>query len=115
MPQPKDSEPLRPVVFAILMALNEESKHGYGIMKVVNEQMDRRVVLGPGTLYRTLKELRDQGLIDYTPSPTDADARRRYYAITAEGRQAAHAEAARMAEWVDLARRGRLLEGGGSG
>jgi DNA-binding PadR family transcriptional regulator len=109
-----DPEPLRSVVFAILIALNEESKHGYGLMKVVNEQMRRRAVLGPGTLYRTLKELRDEGLIEYAPSPTDADSRRRYYKITAEGRQAARAEAARMADWVDLARRGRLLRGGGA-
>jgi DNA-binding PadR family transcriptional regulator len=115
MPRAQDPEPLRPVVFAILIALNEESKHGYGIMKVVNEQMGRRAVLGPGTLYRTLKELRDQGLIEYAPSPTDADARRRYYRITAAGRGVARTEAARMADWVDLARRGRLLQGGGSG
>lgn len=114
MAQRKDSEPLRPVVFAILIALNEESKHGYGIMKIVNQQMGRRAVLGPGTLYRTLKELRDEGLIEYAPASTNADARRRYYRITAEGRQIARAEAARMADWVDLARRGRLLHGGGS-
>ena len=111
MPERKDPEPLRPVVFAILIALNEESKHGYGTVKVVNEQMGRRAVLGPGTLYRTLKELRDGGLIEYAPSPTHADARRRYYRITAEGRQVARTEAARMADWVDLARRGRLLRG----
>jgi DNA-binding PadR family transcriptional regulator len=110
----ESKEPLRPLVFAILIALNEESKHGYGIMKVVNEQMGRRALLGPGTLYRTLKELRDEGFIDYTAAPKDADSRRRYYAITAAGREAARAEAARMADWVDLARRGRLLQGGGA-
>ena len=114
MSRTQGTEPLRPVVFAILIALNEESQHGYGIMKVVNEQMGRRAVLGPGTLYRTLKELRDDGLIEYAKSPTDADARRRYYRITTEGRQVARTEAARMADWVDLARRGRLLRGGGT-
>jgi DNA-binding PadR family transcriptional regulator len=114
VPERKDPEPLRPLVFAILIALNEESQHGYGIMKVVNEQMGRRAVLGPGTLYRTLKELRDEGLIDYAPSPADADPRRRYYAITSEGRRAARLEAPRVADWVDLAKRGRLLQRGGA-
>lgn len=113
-PVRKEPEPLRPVVFAILVALSDESKHGYGIMKTVNEQMGRRAVLGAGTLYRTLKELREEGLIEYAPTPTDADARRRYYRLTVEGRQAARAEAARMASWVDLARKGRLLQGGGA-
>jgi len=110
-PRP-DIEPLRPVVFAILIALNEERLHGYGLMKVVNERLQRRAVLGAGTLYRTLKEMRDDGLIDYARAPSDTDARRRYYAITPEGRAVARAEAARMAEWVDAARAGRLLQGG---
>ena len=114
MAELNDPKPLRPVVFAILIALNEESQHGYGIMKVVNEQMGRRAVLGPGTLYRTLKELRDEGLVDYAPTPADADPRRRYYTITSEGRRTAHREAVRMADWVALARKGRLLQGGGS-
>jgi DNA-binding PadR family transcriptional regulator len=114
MAERKDPDPLRPVVFAILIALNDESKHGYGIMKIVNERMGRRAVLGPGTLYRTLKELRDEGLIEYAPSPTEGDARRRYYMITAKGRRTARAEAERMADWVDLAKRGRLLQGGGA-
>lgn len=111
MPEKDELESLRPVVFAILIALNEESRHGYGIMKVVNEQMGRRAVLGPGTLYRTLKELRDDGLIEYAPAPAESDSRRRYYRITSEGRRAARAEATRMAAWVDAARAGRLLQG----
>jgi len=110
-----DAEPLRPVVFAILVALHEESRHGYAIMQLVNERMQRRAVLGPGTLYRTLKELRDAGLIDYAPAPPDADSRRRYYKITTVGRDAARAEAARMEAWVDVARAGRLLKGEGAG
>ena len=104
--------PLRPLVFAILIALNEDSRHGYALMNVVNERMNRRALLGPGTLYRTLKELREDGLIEYAPAPSDADPRRRYYAITVEGRAAARAEAARMASWVEAARKGRLLGGG---
>ncbi len=105
-----DPEPLKPLDFAILLALNEQDRHGYGIMKVVNQQLRRRALLGPGTLYRTLKELREEGLIDHASAPVDADPRRRYYRITPQGRRAAHLEATRMAAWVDVARAGRLLE-----
>lgn len=110
-PKPPEIEPLRPLIFAILVALNEEDRHGYGIMKVVNEQLQRRALLGPGTLYRTLKELKDDGLIEHAPAPDEADSRRQYYRITAKGRRVAEAEAARMAEWVDVARAGQLLKG----
>ncbi len=105
-----DPEPLKPLDFAILLALNERDRHGYGIMKLVNQQLRRRALLGPGTLYRTLKELREAGLIDYASAPADADSRRRYYRITPQGRRAAQLEATRMANWVDLARTGRLLD-----
>ena len=103
-------EPLRPLVFAILLALNEQDRHGYGIMQVANQQLRRRALLGPGTLYRTLKELREDGLIAYAPAPADADSRRHYYQITPQGRRAARLEASRMAAWVDVARAGSLLE-----
>ena len=103
-------EPLRPDVFAILVALNERNQHGYGLMKRVNEQLRRRALLGPGTLYRVLKELREEGLIEYARTPAGADARRRYYQITPEGRRVARNEAIRMAAWVEVAREGRLLD-----
>lgn len=104
-----EASALRPIVFAVLVALAERHLHGYGIMRVVNERLSRQAVLGPGTLYRTLKELRESGLIDYVDGPPDADSRRRYYGLTAEGRGAARAEAARMAALVDAARATRLL------
>ena len=100
---------LRPLVFAILLALAEEHRHGYGIMTVVNERLDRRAVLGPGTLYRTLKELRESGLIQEVASPPDSDSRRRYYGLTGKGREAARTEAGRMEALVDAARAIRLL------
>lgn len=109
-----DPLPLRPLVFALLLSLHEEPRHGYAIMQAVNERLRYRAVVGPGTLYRTLKELRDQGLVEHTATPSGEDARRQYYRLTAEGRRVAALEAARMAELVDAARAGRLLpESGG--
>ena len=100
------SEPLRPLVFQILLLLNESERHGYGIMQEINERAGRTVILGPGTLYRTLKELRDHGLIEQSPA---ADDRRRIYRLTEEGRRTARAEVERMAAIVERARAGRLI------
>jgi len=100
------SQPLRPLVFQILLILNEKETHGYGIMKAVNERTGRRTILGPATLYRTLGQMRDKGLIDETPTDDD---RRRVYTLSDEGRRMARAEAKRMVNLVERARAGQLL------
>jgi DNA-binding PadR family transcriptional regulator len=100
--------PLRPVVFAILLVLRGGDLHGYGIMKRVNERIGRRAILGPGTLYRTLKEMREQNLLKYAPQGRKAeDERRTYYRLTALGRELAEAEAERLS---GLMREARLLK-----
>jgi len=50
-------EPLRPLIFQILLLLNEEESHGYGIMQEINERSGRTTILGPATLYRTLGQI----------------------------------------------------------
>jgi DNA-binding PadR family transcriptional regulator len=68
--------------------------------------------MGPGTLYRSIKGMLDAGLIeesDERPDPSLDDERRRYYRLTRSGRQAAEAEAHRLASLVGVARSKRLL------
>ena len=89
--------PLRPAVFGILMVLRAEPLHGYGIMKRANRHVGHQALLGPGTLYRTLKELRDAGFLQHTAAPAPgADARRQYYGLTAAGNELVAAEEARL-------------------
>ena len=112
---PEDLIPLRPVVFEILLILNDEVRHGYGLMQDVKRRTHGRWILGPGTLYRTLKEMQDRGLIVPSarrPAPDLDDERRRYYRLTDFGRRVAVAEAERMASLVDVARAGSLLSNG---
>ena len=112
MPESSNSDAppaLRPVVFAILLALNERALHGYAIMKAVNDRLEHRAIVGPGTLYRVLKELRDTDMIAATEAPAGEDARRQYYRLTEAGRIAAANEAAHMADLVAAARAGRLI------
>jgi DNA-binding PadR family transcriptional regulator len=93
------TSPLSPAVFAILLALADGEKHGYGIMQEVRGHAP----MGPGTLYGSLDRLLAASLIEET-GYTD-DERRRYYRLTGAGREALHAEAARMSENLVRARR----------
>ena len=102
-------EPLRPAALHILLALAAGELHGLGIAEWVEEATGGMVELGPGTLYRTLKEMSEDGLIRETEPREAVDPRRKYYAITAVGRRRAAAEAARLERLVEVARARKLL------
>jgi DNA-binding PadR family transcriptional regulator len=117
MPSPRDPDsllPLKPVVFQVLLSLVDGERHGYGIVQEIAERSSARLQIEPGNLYRTLRFMLDEGLIqgsDRRPPPGQDDERRRYYRITAFGRQVASAEAARLVEVVAEARARNLLKG----
>lgn len=108
-PEPGAFLPLTHVVFHVLASLAAERRHGYGIIKDVEERTAGRVELEAGTLYAAIKRLRDDGLIEETRGPPGADARRRYYDLTPLGRRVLRAEAERLADLVNLAREVRVL------
>jgi DNA-binding PadR family transcriptional regulator len=99
------------VVHVLLLALSHGPRHGYLLIQEVEELSERALRLDPGTLYRWLARLLDDGLIVEAPSPapSDDDARRRYYHLTARGRQALEGENERLARL--LARASREVEG----
>jgi DNA-binding PadR family transcriptional regulator len=108
----RDLLPLTPAVLHILLALADEERHGYGVMKEVEDRTEGEVRLGPGTLYGSIKRMLAGGLIeesDERPDPDLDDQRRRYYRITDFGRRVAGAEAERLAGLVNTAREKRLL------
>jgi DNA-binding PadR family transcriptional regulator len=89
--------PLRPAVFHVLLALTAGDRHGLGIAEEVEQASEGFIELGPGTLYRTLSELVDAGLVKSVNAPErDADPRRKYYRITNAGRVVVTAEADRL-------------------
>ena len=103
-----------PAMFHILLALADGERHGYAIMQQVEKSTHGEIRLPPGTLYRSIKRLLNDGLIevaDERPEVEDDDARRRYYQITELGRATAAAEARHLAEIVGLARSKNLLQG----
>jgi DNA-binding PadR family transcriptional regulator len=61
-------------------------------------------------LYRNLQRLEREGLIGETAGPAIPEAGSpRYFRLTPAGRRACAAEAARLAELVDVARERRLF------
>jgi len=103
---------LTSAMFHILLALTDGERHGYGIMQEVMLRTDGMVRLGPGTLYRSVKQMLDAGWIAEAEERADStlgDERRRYYRLTEPGRRVASAEAEWLASLVRLARQKRLI------
>jgi DNA-binding PadR family transcriptional regulator len=103
--------PLSPAVFHILLALADEDRHGYAIMRDIETRTDGVVRVGPGMLYGSVKWLLNDGFIEETSlrSRAGGDERRRVYRLTASGRALLRAEAARLEAAVGLARSRRVL------
>jgi len=109
---PDDFLPLTPAMFHILLALADSERHGYDIMREVDERTEGKVKLGPGTLYGSIKRMLTDNLIeesDERPDPEMDDERRRYYRLSTFGHRVAVAEAERLARLVKAARSKKLL------
>ena len=105
--------PLKPVVFQVLLSLLDSERHGYAIVQDIAERSSARMEIEPGNLYRTLRYMLDEGLIeesDRRPAAGLDDERRRYYRVTRFGQRVASAEAARLVELVADARARNLLK-----
>ena len=64
---PGSSIRLTPAFFHILLAVANESRHGYAIMQEVQERTRGRVKLGPGSLYWAIKRLVDSTELYFVP------------------------------------------------
>lgn len=85
--------PMTETAFYILLSLSEP-RHGYGIIKHVEEMTEGRLVLGSGTIYGTLKKMqRDQIVTVY------ADERRKIiYEVSDLGKELMRHEINRLKE-----------------
>jgi DNA-binding PadR family transcriptional regulator len=102
--------PLSPAVFHLLLALADEDRHGYAIMRDIEDRTDGVVRVGPGMLYGSIKWLAADGFIEEAAARTKTeDERRKYYRLTPTGRALLKAEATRLEAAVGLARSRRVL------
>lgn len=105
-----DGSSLTRASFHILLALSAHDLHGLGIAAEIERATEGEMEIGPGTLYRSLKELAEAHLIREVDAPHAADdPRRKYYRITSTGRTRVTEEAERLERVVRLARQRRLL------
>ena len=106
-----DLLPLKPLHFLMLLTLVDGERHAYGLKKDLASRRAHRDV-GPGTLYRSIAQLIDAGLIaesDRRPAAELDDQRRRYYRLTPFGRRVVVAEARRLDTLVTAARARNLI------
>jgi DNA-binding PadR family transcriptional regulator len=114
--KPRDSPadlhlPLKPLVFQVLLALAEGERHGWSLVRDVQQRGGFRRIM-PGNFYRTLRTMLADGFIEEAPGrprADDDDERRRYFRLTTLGGRVAAAEARRLEAAVLEARAKRLL------
>jgi DNA-binding PadR family transcriptional regulator len=106
--------PLREPTYFILLSLAAENKHGYAILKDVEELSQGKVKLSTGTLYEAIARLLDQGLIkrveNANPSLEQEGANhpgkpRKDYQLTQLGLEVLKAELERLDRLVAAARK----------
>jgi DNA-binding PadR family transcriptional regulator len=105
------SPPLSPQVFQILLSLVDGGdRHGYAILRDIEDRTGGEIRLTASTLYAAIKRMLDADLIVEVDAPEETGgAPRRCYRISKAGRNLARAEAERLARTVDMARQKRLL------
>ena len=99
--------PLTPVAFEILLALAEGERHGYEVMVDIERRSNGTISPNPGTLYRALDRLVQEGLLTSAVRSVEGESRRVFF-LSPLGRSVAAAEAARLSDQV-LAARSLLL------
>ena len=109
---PRSFLPLTPLAFQVLLAISDHPRHGYGIIREVEERTDDLIKLRTGTLYTLLQRLLDEGLIEESadrPHPDVDDERRRYYVVSTLGRSVMQSEARRLERVMGEVRRKHVL------
>lgn len=98
------SETISEPVFFILLSLISGSKHGYAILKDVEQLSEAAVQLSTSTLYTALGRLEDQGCVERIPAGGDPapGLPRKVYKLTPRGQALLNAEASRIRRLANL-------------
>lgn len=90
-----ENPPLSEPVLLILLSLLERPRHGYSILKNVEEMSDGRVTLSTGTLYGALGRLLDEGWIERFKEE-ESSRGRQAYRLSSRGKKILQMEVGRL-------------------
>lgn len=97
-----ETYPLSEPVLLILLSLADQPRHGYSILKDVEQMSVGRVVLSTGTLYGALRRLLDDEWIERLEEE-DTPRGRQAYRLTSRGRRNLQLEVSRIKHLTRLA------------
>ena len=98
----KDAKPLSEPVLLILVSLASEAKHGYALLKDVEDLSEGRVRLSTGTLYGAIRRLLEAGWIDHHEQK-DTARDKQAYRLTTKGRAHLRSEIIRVRHLLESA------------
>jgi DNA-binding PadR family transcriptional regulator len=103
--------PLKPFVLDVLLELAGGKRHGWSLIRAI-QQRDGGDRILPTNFYRTLRALRDDGLIEEAEGDANEDPgdRRQYFSLTSLGAKVARGEVKRLEALVLDARTRRLVK-----
>jgi DNA-binding PadR family transcriptional regulator len=88
--------PLKPFVLDVLIELADGKRHGWSLIREIQKRDGGDRIL-PANFYRTLRALRDDGLIEEVKGDAgDQPDRRQYFELTTLGAHVARAEVKRL-------------------
>ena len=104
-PDPADFLPLPNLPYLVMLSIAEQPRHGWAIIKRIEELSGPRATPSSGSLYLAIARLEERGLIEESPPSDESVDQRRTYRLTSVGRRVVRLETARLAELVGLAKR----------
>ena len=109
---PQDLLPLKPIELLVLTMLSAGERHGYGLRQDIVAHTKGRIALEAGNLYRHIRNLQSEGLVDETEPrlvPGETDERRIYYTLLPLGRRVLAAELMRLRALMRIAEANHVL------
>lgn len=99
--------PLSETNLYTLLILLREPRHGYAILKEIEDLSEGRVKPGVGNLYVSLRRLENSGIIERVHNPQQP-SRKKFYHVTELGTQVFVAEYLRLSRIQKVIEKGKL-------